>query len=166
MIKLYYSLDSARTARIAVMALKDLGITDTHISLAARPDIELETLPDTYTAETSDFAPGLKRGVALGGTTGLVAGLAAAAIPPLGITLAGGALLAIVGAAVGAWASALAGSAIPNDLRRLFEGEIERGRVLLSVDVPAEQSAAVASALESIGPSVVPIKPPSSGEIA
>ena len=160
MIKLYYSLDSARTARIAVTALKDLGIADTRISLAARPDIELEALPDTYAAETSDFAPGLKRGVALGGSTGLVAGLAAAAIPPLGITLAGGALLAIVGAAVGAWASALAGSAIPNDLRRLFEGEIARGRVLLSVEVTAEESPAVARALETIGPSVVPIQAP------
>lgn len=160
MDKIYYSLDSARTARIAVAELKRLGVPDRQISLAARPDIELEKLPEDYSAETSDFEPGLKRGLALGGTTGLVAGLAAAAIPPLGITLAGGALLAIVGAAVGAWASALAGSAVPNDLRRMFEGEIERGRVLLSVDAVDGNRPALERAIESLGPSAVRIDAP------
>ena len=160
MDKLFYSMDSARTARIAVTELKRIGVPEKQISLAARPDIELEKLPDTYSGETSDFEPGLKRGLALGGTTGLVAGLAAAAIPPLGITLAGGALLAIVGAAVGAWASALAGSAVPNDLRRMFEGEIARGRVLMSVEAPKDETDTVRRTLESLGPSVVPIHSP------
>lgn len=160
MDKLFYSLDSARTARIAVAELRRIGVPEKQISLAARPDIELEKLPDTYSAETSDFEPGLKRGIALGGSTGLVAGLAAAAIPPLGITLAGGALIAIVGAAVGAWASALAGSAVPNDLRRMFETEIERGRVLLSVEASSDEMPAVRRTLQDIGPSVVPIDAP------
>ncbi len=160
MIKLYYSLDSARSARIAVAELKKLGIPDKHIALAARSDIELEKLPDTYSGETNDFEPGLKRGIALGGTTGLVAGLAAAAIPPLGITLAGGALIAIVGAAVGAWASALTGSAVPNELRRMFETEIERGRVLLSIAAHSGEAIGVKRVMDTLGPSAVPIAQP------
>lgn len=151
MDRLIYALDTPATAREAVAVLKGLGIEDTHISLAARPDIELEKLPDAYAAETTDFAPGLKRGLALGGTTGLIAGIAAAAIPPLGITLAGGALLAVVGAAVGAWSSALAGSAVPNDLRREFEDEIARGRVLLGVEASAAEIGEVQRVLDALG---------------
>lgn len=157
MHKLYYSLDTPRTARLAVDALKRLGIADKHIALAARPDIELERLPDTWSGDVTDFEPGMKRGLVLGGTTGMLAGLIAAAIPPLGITLAGGALIGVVGTAVGAWASALAGSAIPNDLRRLFDQEIARGRVLLSTEVPHEAVGEVRDAMAALGPSATPI---------
>ena len=151
MDRLIYSLDSAHSAREAILALKPLGIEDKQISLAARQDIELEKLPETYASETSDFAPGMKRGVALGGTTGLLAGIAAAAIPPLGITLAGGALIAVVGAAVGAWSSALAGSAIPNDLRREFEDDIAQGRVLVAVETDGDHVDVVRDVFAQLG---------------
>ena len=63
MIRQVYSLPSASSARAAVAALRGAGFTEEHISLAARHDIELERLPDTYAEETHDFNGGLKRGL-------------------------------------------------------------------------------------------------------
>ena len=83
-----------------------------------------------------DFAPALGRGAALGGITGLFAGIVAMAIPPLGIAVGGPALIGFFtgGALVGTWASALVGSSIPDEVRRKFEAEIEAGHVLLVID--------------------------------
>src|SRR6187200_108696 len=91
MIRRVYSLPSADSARAAVVALRAAGFTEEHISLAARSDIELERLPETYVEDTHDFNGGLKRGLVLGSGTGLLAGLVAASIPSFGITLAGAA---------------------------------------------------------------------------
>jgi hypothetical protein len=135
MHKLVYSVGSDRAARRAVAELLRAGVERTHIGLAARSDIELEKLPDRYAEETTDFNEGMKRGAALGGTVGVVAGLIAAAVPTLGITLVGAALIGAVGAAVGGWAGAVFGAALPSEVRRGYEDEVARGHVLVAVDV-------------------------------
>jgi hypothetical protein len=78
--------------------------------------------------------PAALKGAAAGGATGLVAGLIAVAIPPIGMTLAGAAAVAAVGALAGTWSSALMGSALPDPVRRKFEAEIESGRILVVID--------------------------------
>lgn len=65
---------------------------------------------------------------------GLLAGLVAVAFPPLGVTLAGAAIMTVGGALVGTWASALVGSSVPDPIRRKFETEIEAGKILLVID--------------------------------
>ena len=89
MIRQVYSLPSADNARSAVAALRGAGFTEEHISLAARSDIELERLPETYAEDTHDFNGGLKRGLVIGGGTGLLAGLVATSIPSFGVTGSG-----------------------------------------------------------------------------
>jgi len=133
MLRRIYSLASPDQARAAVAALRAAGFTEEHIALAARSDIELERLPDTYVEDSHDFNGGLKRGLVVGSGTGLLAGLVAASIPSFGVTLAGAAALAIAGAAVGGWSSALVGTSVPGDLHRDFEQEIANGRVVLAV---------------------------------
>ena len=151
MIKVAYSLDSPRTARLAVEGLRGIGLKDECIALAARHDIELEKLPDKFADETTDIHDGFKRGVALGASTGLVAGLVAASIPTFGVTLAGAALIGVVGAALGGWSSALAGTVVPSELRREFEGEIESGRVILGIRTPAGREADVDRVMRGLG---------------
>ena len=51
---------------------------------------------------------------------------------PLGTIL----FTALFGAVFGAWASSLVGASVPNSQLRRFQPEIERGRVLMMVDVP------------------------------
>jgi hypothetical protein len=158
MHKLVYSLGSDRVARRAVAELLRAGITKEQIGLAARSDIELEKLPDRYAEETTDFNDGMKRGIALGGTVGVVAGLIAAAIPTLGVTLIGAPLIGAVGAAVGGWAGALFGSALPSEVRRDYEGEVLSGRVLLAVDAYSDdERATVDRVMLALDPSVKPL---------
>jgi len=131
-----YAFDSPGAARGAVQTLRGHGIRDEAISLVARSSIELEEIPSRYLDASTDFIPALRRGAAVGGVIGLCAGLVALAIPALGITLAGPALIAFFagGAVLGAWSFALVGSSVPDAVRRTFEDEIEAGRTLLVVD--------------------------------
>jgi len=149
MKRLVYAFDSAAAAKEALSSLARIGVQKNHLSLAARPDVQLEQIPDTSIDPSMDFGPSIARGVALGGTTGVFAGLVMMAIPPLGIALGGASLLGFLagGALVGAWSSAIVGSSIPDAVRRKFEDEIAAGRILLVVQVDADKENAVRAAM-------------------
>lgn len=140
-----YAFDSPESAHAAVIALRLNGIDEKYISLIARADIQLEKIPERFLDASNDFVPAIGRGVAIGGITGLFAGLIAMAIPPLGIALGGSALLAFFGggAMLGAWTSALVGASVPNEIRRKFEDEIQAGRTLLVIDSHAGNDALI-----------------------
>lgn len=108
------------------------GVPDRDISLVARSDIELGEIPNERKEADTDFMPAAVRGAGYGSLAGIVVGLIGWAIVPLGAL--GIALMAAVGAVVGAWASALMGSALPDPVRRKFKDQIEAGRVLVVVD--------------------------------
>ena len=86
------------------------------------------------------LSPPWSKVLALGGATGLLAGLVAIALPT-GLVLGGGALFAITlaGAGVGALASSMIGSSIGNRRIEQFQEAIERGEFLLMVDVPRDR---------------------------
>lgn len=129
-----YSTPHLEAAQVAIRAARSAGIPDSDLSLVARSDVELEKIPEERKDEHTDFAPAAVRGLAEGGATGLLAGLVAMAIPPLGVTLAGAAAVGAVSALVGAWTNALMGASTPDPVRKAFEGEIEAGRILVVVD--------------------------------
>ncbi len=146
-----FSVPDLAAAQSAMRAARAAGIPDDNLSLIARSDIELDAIPDHRKDATSDFMPAALRGAALGGGGGLLAGLAAITFPPLGVTLAGAALMTLGGAAVGTWASALVGSSVEDPVRRKFEEEIRAGKILLVIDAEddASLSAAEAAVLDS-----------------
>jgi hypothetical protein len=137
-------------AQAAMGAARAHGIRDDDLSLIARSDIELEEIPDERKHVEMDFVPAALRGTVSGGAAGLLAGLVALAIPPLGVTLAGAGAIALLGAMVGTWSSALVGASIPDELHRIFEREIQDGRILLVIDgdeglLPEAEAAIVAT---------------------
>jgi len=136
MKRLIYAFDSTERARAAVVLLRERGVAEKCISLIARSDIQLEKIPDRFLDARTDFMPALARGSALGGITGLFAGIMMMAIPPLGVAIGGPALIGFVagGAAVGAWLSSMVGAGVPDPVRQKFEDEIKSGRTLLVVD--------------------------------
>jgi hypothetical protein len=89
--------------------------------------------------QKSDFVPALERGVALGGATGVLAGLAAVAMP--GVVIAGGALLAmgLAGAGMGAWLGGMIGMDATNSHIKQFEESINAGQILVLVDVAKDR---------------------------
>lgn len=146
-----FSTQDAIGAARAVQVLQEQGIDDDAISLVARNDIELDRIPNRLKEADTDLMPAAARGMAIGGATGVLAGLAAMVIPPLGITLAGAAALGAAGALVGGWSSALMGSAIPDPVRQQFEAEIAAGRILVLVDADEATQARLEPALVAAG---------------
>jgi hypothetical protein len=61
--------------------------------------------------------------------------------PPQGITLELVTVLvtAIVGAGFGVWMASMVGLQVPNSRLKAFERDIEGGKILLMLDVPAER---------------------------
>ena len=139
-----YASPNLAAAQAALAAARDTGIERDALSLIARSDIEMDAVPAAL------------RGAAGGGAVGLVAGLIAVAVPPLGITLAGAGLMAAVGALVGSWSSALVGATVPDPVRRQFEEAIEAGRILLVVDADEEALARADQAVIRAGAHPLP----------
>lgn len=133
-IRHVFSTQSIAAARTAMQAARTAGIPDADLSLVARSDIELEKIPDERKIVDMDTIPAALRGTLGGGVAGLLAGVVAVAIPPLGITLAGAGAMALAGALMGTWSAALAGASVPDPVRQAFEDEIAAGRILLVID--------------------------------
>lgn len=135
MSKLYFVVPSASLAEQIVSDLKQHGAVDEDIGVLGSSEALVEDLPDADVTETSDIKPALKQGAAIGGATGLLAGLAATVVPG-GFAVGGAALLgmALGGSAFGAWASSLIGISVPNREVEEFQKAIERGEVLMIVN--------------------------------
>ena len=142
MHRLYFLSPSLESAKQVVNELLLARIPQNNVHVIANHAVTLENLPEASVLENSDFIPALQKGAAVGGATGLLAGLVAVAFPPAGLVLAGGAVLmasTLAGAGVGAWASSLIGISTPSSRLKEFEEAVARGQLLLLVDVPADR---------------------------
>jgi len=139
--RLYFLLPDLPTTEQVVNELLLARIDESHIHILAKDDVALGNLPEANLLQKSDFVHSVEQGLAVGGTTGVLAGLAAITFPPAGLVLGGGALLgiALAGAGVGAWASGMIGASVPNSRLKTFEKAIDQGQVLMMIDVPKER---------------------------
>ena len=147
--------DSEAQAQQAVTALRNMGITDAHLSYVSRHadgTVGSGAAPDGHTA--GDDAV---KGLAAGAGVGALFGIAAALIPGVGPFITAGTLLstalgavgggavagAVVGGTTGAVAGALAHAGYDEHEANYYGGAVESGGVLVAVDtdgaVNAEQ---------------------------
>lgn len=143
--------EDAANAKRAVRVLHEHGLAYQAVSLVARDDIELESIPNRLKEADTDFVPAAIRGMAMGGIAGLLAGLAAHMFSSLGITLVGVAAIGAMGALVGGLSSALMGATVPDPIRQKFEREIAAGRVLVLVDADEATHARLEQPLAEAG---------------
>jgi hypothetical protein len=140
MRRLYFLLPNVDSAKTIVDELLLARIEERHIHIAAADHHALieANLPEAGLLQESDFVPAVERGLAVGGATGILAGIAAVAIPGLGLALGGGAILGIglAGAGLGAWVSSMIGISAPSSRLKEFEAAIKKGELLMMVDVP------------------------------
>lgn len=87
---------------------------------------------------------------------GVVLGVVAVAIPPLGVTLVGAGAMALAAAAVGGWTGALVGSEVPDVIQRTFKSEIASGHILVVIDGNKERLSMAEPAVESTGATICP----------
>lgn len=139
MRRLYFLLPTLDVAHKVVDELLLARVEERHIHIIAKEGTPLKDLPEASLIQKSDFVPAVERGVAMGGATGIVAGLAALALP--GVVIAGGALLAmgLAGAGMGAWLGGMIGMDVGNTHIRQFEEAIQSGQLLVLVDVPKDR---------------------------
>jgi hypothetical protein len=145
MRRLYFLLPSLSVTKLVVDELLLKRIDDHHMHVVARDDVPLGDLPEANLFQKSDFIPALERGLAIGGVTGMLAGLAAMALSPAGLDIGGGAVLAtsLAGAGIGAWVSGMIGVDVRNGQIERFHPAIEKGEILIMVDVPKDRVEAI-----------------------
>lgn len=151
-----FSTPSLDVARQVYRAAREQGIGSDCILLEARKDIEIHRIRDDRKNVGMDFLPAAMRGTLLGAIAGLAAGLITMNIPFFGVSLLGAFGLMIVGALVGTWASALIGSALPDEVRRTFAGEIEAGKILVVVEAEPESFDLAEAAMVRAGGTLLP----------
>ncbi|MCK5480110.1 MAG: DUF1269 domain-containing protein [Gammaproteobacteria bacterium] len=140
MRRLYFLIPNIDSAKTIVDELLLARIEQRHIHIAAADHHALleANLPEANLLQESDFIPAVERGIAIGGATGILAGIVAIAIPGVGLALGGGAILGIglAGAGVGAWLSGMIGISVPSSRLKEFEKAIDGGSLLMMVDIP------------------------------
>lgn len=141
MRRIYFLVPDIATTKKIVQDLLLEKIEEKHIHVIAKRGTPLEDLPEANLLQKTDFIPAVEQGVALGGATGLLAGLVAVALPPASTVIAGGVLLAttLVGAGVGSWFGGMVGMSIGNRRIKEYEDAIEAGKLLVLVDVPTDR---------------------------
>jgi hypothetical protein len=139
MRRLCFLVPNVESAHGVIDDLRSAGIADANLYVVARGGTPLGDLPEAGEIATSDFYPQLERGLAMGGTIGLIGGLIAMRV--LGAVIGGGALLlfGLIGAGVSGLLSAIAGASFPNSRLAQFEQAIEAGSLLIMVDATKEQ---------------------------
>lgn len=166
MKRIYFLVPDIEITHNIVNELRSEGIEDNHIHVLAKRDTPLEDMPEAGVSIKTDFLPALERGVALGGTTGLLAGLVGLRFA--GFAIAGGPVLGAImaGATIGSLMGGLAGMNSGNSRLKKFEHAIEQGELLVLVDIPKDRIEAISKLITKHHPAatfegIEPILPPS-----
>ena len=139
MRRIYFLGPDIETTHKIVDELRSEGIEDRHMHVLAKRDTPLTDLPEASEFQKTDFIPALERGAALGASTGLIAGLVGLRFA--GFAIAGGPILGVLvfGATIGAMMSGLSGLQVGNSKVKQYQEAIEKGGLLVMVDLPKER---------------------------
>ena len=166
MRRIYFLVPTIEMTHAIVNELRAEGIEDRYIHILAKRDTPLEDMPEAGVSIKTDFIPALERGVALGGTTGLLAGLVGLRFA--GFTIAGGPLLGIImaGATIGSLMSGLVGMSSGNSRLKRFEQAIDQGELLVLLDIPKDRIETITQLITKHHPEAAfegmePLLPPS-----
>ena len=137
MHRLYFLMPNITVTHNLVNELLLSHVEERYIHVIAKEGTPMEELPEASLFQKSDFVPALERGLTLGAITGVLCGLVAMSLPPAGLVIGGGAVLAIgaAGAGVGGWMSSMIGISLPSSRLKKFEEAINQGEFLMLVDV-------------------------------
>lgn len=136
--RLYFMLPDVPSARALLDELLLARIEERHMHFWAKDGTALPDMPEANFLQKTDLVHGVETGMLVGGAIGVIGGALLVRFPPEGIHLPMIAILiaGLVGVLFGAWASGMVAAAIPNSRLTAFQEGIERGQVLLMIDVP------------------------------
>jgi len=136
--RLYFMLPDFDSARSMLDEMLLARIEERHIHFLAKRGTLPHDLPEASVLQKTDVVHGAELGLVVGGVIGALGGLAAVLMPPAGVSLQLVTILltALFGGAFGVWVSSMIGTQVPNSRLKVFHADIERGQVLMMVDVP------------------------------
>jgi uncharacterized membrane protein YeaQ/YmgE (transglycosylase-associated protein family) len=136
--RLYFLLPNLASAERTLDDLLLARIEARRVHCLARRDQPLGNLPEASFLQKTDTVHGAETGVVIGGIAGVIGGAIAVAFPPgaSSFELVTVLITGIAGAAFGTWVSSMVGTAVPNSRLARFHDEIEKGKILMMVDVP------------------------------
>lgn len=136
--RLYFMLPDIPTARSLLDVLLLARIEESRLRFYAKEGSLPSDMPEANFLQKTDLVHGAELGMMVGASAGLLGGALLVMFPPEGVHLQMIAILATAlgGAAFGAWVSGMAAAALPNSRLESFREGIERGQVLLIIDVP------------------------------
>ena len=140
-LRMYVTLPDVASARTLANDLLLARIEDKHMHFLAKRGTDLGELHEASYLQKSDTVHGAFTGFVVGGVMGVVVGTILVNFPPPGVTLQFVAVLiaAIVGSVLGTWVASMVGLQVPNSRLKPFEKEIDAGKILLMLDVPASR---------------------------
>ena len=153
--RIYWLLPDLTSARRTMDDLLLARISEPHIHFVAREGADMSGLHAANLLQSSDVIRAAQAGLVIGGAVGAVLGVIAALFFPIvGTAPQWGmvAVLAIVGAGFGAWASSMIGVSTPSNRLKRFESAIEKGQLLLMVDTPRSRVEEIESRLQALHP--------------
>jgi len=153
--RIYWLLPDLASARRTMDDLLLARIAEQHIHFVARDDADMTGLHAANVLQTSDVIRAAQMGLVLGGLVGAVLGVVLGALFPIvGDTpqWGMGAVLAIAGAAFGAWSSSMIGVSTPSHRLKRFEAAIQQGQILLMVDAPRGRIEEIEARLQRLHP--------------
>jgi hypothetical protein len=136
--RIYWLLPDVESAQATMDDLLLAFVDVRHMHFIGREDMDMKDLPVASALHTSDFVRSAQIGMILGAVVGALGGVLVMAFYPLvgdepqwGVAAA----LALAGALFGAWTSSMIGISTPSKRLQRFADEIEKGKILLMVDV-------------------------------
>jgi len=155
--RIYWLLPDLASARRTMDDLLLARIAEQHMHFVAREDADMTGLHAANVLQTSDCIRAAQMGLVIGGLVGAVLGVVLGALFPIvGDTpqWGMGAVLAIAGAAFGAWSSSMIGVSTPSNRLKRFEPAIQQGQILLMVDVPRGRVEEIELRLQRLHPEI------------
>lgn len=154
--RIYWLLPDLKSARATMDDLLLAHIEERHIHFVAREGTDMRGLHAANVLQTSDVVRSAEIGLIVGaGLGGLLGAMVAVFYPiggdgtQLGLVVPG---LAIFGALFGIWTSSMIGISTPSKRLQRFAAQIERGQVLLMVDVSMWRVETIEKRLQALHP--------------
>jgi len=154
--RLYFLLPDADMAETIENELLLARIAETHIHFMAKNEDQLVSkhLHAASVLQKSDLIHGWQVGFTVGGITGAALGTFVYNYPTLGEFFGQGVIMVctLAGAFLGTWFAGLVAISIPNSELKAFEPALEKGKILLMIDVPKTRVAEVTALIVSHHP--------------
>ena len=134
-LRMYVTLPDVASARKLADDLLLARIEDKRMHFLARRGTDLGELHQASYLQKTDTVNAAFKGLLIGGAMGVLVGLLL--VNTMNMQLVAVLIGALVGAGLGAWVSSMIGLQVANSSLKDFEKDIQDGKILLMLDIPA-----------------------------